>query len=141
MTELGDILREVRDGKMKVTQENVWGASNFQSLIQMLDARGNVLVGRPKMEDVVSFRLTRRGQDVLKQSEQSQGALPFDKADPPISIRLWVSAFRRWCRNAPKGLHMTYSDGQLRILVADNQGKVVDDDIHRLASMKVPWLE
>ena len=51
-----------------------------------------------------------------------------------------VSAFRRWCRNCPKHVHLAYSDGQLHVLGEDTAGQVKDDEAHRLSSMKVPWV-
>jgi hypothetical protein len=131
-----ELIQKVADRKLETTGVNVWNALKYRAYIQVIDLDGNVLQEVPRLDRVAGFRLTPRGKDLLSGSAT---ALPFDKNDPPLNVRLWVSAFRRWCRNCPKGLHLTHSDGQLHVLAADGTGKVKDDEIHRLASVKVPW--
>lgn len=143
-SELGELLRAVRDKTLEVSTHNIGRVVQYHSLIQFLDKYGAPIVYNvvPFTGDVVGYRLTRRGQQVLADSEKSEAnRLPFDKADPPLNIRLWLSAFRRWLRNCPKGLHLAYSDGQLHVLTVDLDGKVANDDAHRVASLKVPWVE
>jgi hypothetical protein len=143
-SELGELLRGVRDQTLDVSTFTIGKVAQYHSLIQFIGKDGAPLVYNavPYTGDVVGYRLTRRGEGVLKDSERSEAdRLPFDKADPPLTIRLWLSAFRRWLRNCPKGLHLAYSDGQLHILTADLDGKVANDDAHRLMSMRAPWVE
>lgn len=131
-----DLVQKIADRKLEATGINVWKVLKHQDYIQVIDHDGNVLHEVPRLDRVAGFRLTPRGQEMIAGSKVG---LPFDKADPPMNVRLWVSAFRRWCRNCPKGLQLTHSDGQLHVLAEDAAGKVKDDDLHRLASVKVPW--
>lgn len=133
-----DFLRLVADGKAAPEPKNIWIASQHGALVQMLDKNGAVLTGELRFADVVGLQLTRRGQALLDGTKTS---LPFNKADPPLNIRLWTSAFRRWTRNCPKGLYLAYSDEQLHVLAADSEGNVKNDDAHRLSSQKVPWVD
>lgn len=132
-----ELIQKVADGKLENTGTNVWKALKYRAYIQVIDHDGNVLQEVPRLDRVAGFRLTPRGKDLISGSTAT--ALPFNKDDPPLNVRLWVSAFRRWCRNCPKGLYLAHSDGQLHILAEDGTGKVKDDEIHRLASLKVPW--
>jgi hypothetical protein len=143
-SELGEMLRAVRDNKLEVSTWMIGKVVQYHTLIQFIGKDGTPLVYNavPFTGDVVGYRLTRRGQQVLADSEKSEAnRLPFDRADPPLNIRLWLSAFRRWLRNCPKGLHLAYSDGQLHVLTVDLDGKVANDDAHRVASLKAPWVE
>lgn len=134
-----ELLKKVDDRTLDLTGENVWKALHYRAFIQVLDKKGNVVSGSPKLKEIVGFRLTHRGKALLKNSGPGAARLPFNRDDLPINERLWVSAFRRWCRNCPKGLQLTYSDSELHVLATDTSGKVADDDLHRIASMKVPW--
>lgn len=132
-----DWLQKAADGKLEMTGVNVWKALRHQAYIQVIGVDENVLHQVSKLDQCARFRVTQRGRDLLEGKEGPQ--FPFDKNDPPLNIRLWVSAFRRWTRNCPKGLVLAYSEGQLHVLVTDSQGNVKDDPAHRLSSMKVPW--
>jgi hypothetical protein len=122
-----------------VTGENVWKALRYRSLIQVLSLKGDLIQSVPALHDVAGFRLTQRGHDLLKESGVVR--LPFDKADLPRNMQFWLNNLRRLCRNCPKGLRLAYADGQLHILIEDTSGEARNDELHRLSSMKVPWLD
>lgn len=132
-----DWLQKAVEGKLEVTGVNVWKALRHRAYVQVIGTDGNVLNEVSRLNQCARFRVTQRGHDLLESSESS--GLPFNKADPPLSIRLWTSAFRRCLRNCPEGIYLAQSDGQLHILAADKDGKVKDDEAHRLSSMKVRW--
>lgn len=132
-----DWLQQAASGKLEMTGVNVWKALRHRAYVQIIGTDGNVLHEVSRLSQCASFRVTQRGHELLESSNAAD--LPFNKNDPPMSIRLWTSAFRRWTRNCPDGLYLTYSDGQLHVLAADKEGKVKDDDAHRLASMKIRW--
>jgi hypothetical protein len=134
-----DWFKQIADGKVATTGVNVWKALKFRAFIQVIGKDGSVISGSPRLDQVSHFRITERGRKLLDQSKEGAPTLPFNKADPPLAVRLWLSAFRRWCRNCPKGLQLTYANGQLHVLANDSQGKTADDDLHRLDSVKVPW--
>lgn len=141
---LVELLRAVRDRKLQVTPQSVWNAWQHRALIQIIDKAQNVVTDLRtlKMPQVDGFRLTHRGAEVLDQRERPASVtMPINKADPPMDVGLWLSAFRRWCRNIPKGLSLAHSDGQLHVLAQDSEQQVENDDFHRLASVKVPWVE
>jgi hypothetical protein len=132
-----DLLQQIADRKLEVTGKNIWNALRYRAHIQLIGHDGDVLTGVPGTDKVASIRLTKRGEEALA----SAGAKAmFNKDDLPMDVRLWVSSFRRWCRNCPKHVHLAYSDGQLHVLGEDSSGQVKDDDGHRLSSMKVPWV-
>jgi hypothetical protein len=132
-----DWLQKVADGRLEMNGVNVWKALRYRAYVQVIDVKGNVMHEVSKLKECGQFRVTQRGIDLLEGN--GEAVLPFDKNDLPLNIRLWTSAFRRWTRNCPPGLFLTFTDGQLHVLAADTQGKVKDDPFHRLASMKVPW--
>ena len=133
-----DWLQEAASSKLEMTGVNVWKALRYRAYVQIIGVKGDVLHEVSRLSQCASFRVTQRGHDLLESSATGPD-LPFNKNDPPLNIRLWTSAFRRWTRNCPEGLHLAYSDGQLHVLAADKGGKVKDDDAHRIASMKVRW--
>ena len=122
-----------------MTGENIAKAMRLRGYIQVLDAKENVLDWAAKTTDCASFRVTQRGRELIE-DEKKAVEFPFDKHDPPLSIRLWKSAFQRWIRNCPKGLFLAYSDDHLHILARDSAGIVKDDPAHRLISIKAPWI-
>jgi len=132
-----DWLKRAAEGKLEMTGINVWKALRHRVYIQIIGPDSNVVHEVSRLNQCATFRVTQRGQDLLEHSGEID--LPFNKTEPPMNIRLWTSAFRRWARNCPEGLHLTYSDGQLHVLAADMDGKVKDDDAHRLVSVKVRW--
>lgn len=132
-----DWLKSAADGRLEMSGVNVWKALRHRAYVQIIDKDSNVLHEVSRLKDCISFRVTQRGYDLLEHSDEIE--LPFNKNDPPMNIRLWTSAFRRWIRNCPDGLSLTFSEGQLHILAADTDGKTKNDDVHRVASMKVRW--
>ena len=135
-------LKAAASGKLTLDGPTIAKALRFQGHVQVIDRLGGVLTTLPdRSERAASFRLTRRGQEMLDADGDGVPFLPFSKTDPPISIKLWASAFRRWCRNCPEGLRLAYSEGQLHVLAEDTKKGVANDDLHRLASAKVPWYE
>jgi hypothetical protein len=129
-----DLLQKVADGKLANTGANVWNALHYRAHIQVIGTDGYVFQSVPRLDKVAGFRLTNRGRTTLAGAGTK---LVFNKNDLPLDERLWVSAFRRLCRNCPKGLHLAYSEGQLHVLSEDSAGQVKDDDAHRLSSMKI----
>lgn len=137
-----DWLKAVADGTLEITGENLIKALRNQGLVQVLGKDGTVLTKVKLTSDCHGFRLTRRGRDFLNSSTATnKSELPFNKDDLPLNIKLWISAFRRWCRNCPPGLSLAYSDEKLRVLAKDMAGSVKDDEAHQLSEMKVPWVE
>lgn len=130
-------LQKAAAGKLEPYGVNVWKALRHHAYIQVIGLDDNVMEEVTRLDHVKGFRVTRRGHDFLK--ETGSVRLPFNKDDPPLNIRLWISACRRWGRNCPAGLFLTCSDGQIHILAADTAGKVKDDPAHRIASLKWPW--
>lgn len=134
-----DWLREAADGKLKLTGMNVMKALRYRGHIQVLDAKRNVLDSVKKLEDCAEFRVTERGLALLESPKKAE--LPFNKNDLPKGHELWLSSLRRCLRNAPKGFKLSFKDDELHVLVTDLQGKIDNDDAHRLAAFKVAWHE
>lgn len=132
-------LREADKGRLPVTGKNVWQALKLGAYIQVLDHTGGVLHEVKRLDSCAGFRVTQRGRDLIEGRDKTKAVLPFNKEDPPLNIRLWVSAFRRWMRNCPQGLSVVESDGEMHVLAKDTEGKVENDLDHRLASVKAPW--
>lgn len=132
------LLQRVADSKFEVTAKNVWQALRYRAYVQILGPGGDVLAGNPSLDKVAGFRLTQRGRDALVSATSNVSAL--NRHDLPKEVSLWLSALRRCGRNCPKRIHLTHSGGQLRVLSEDASGGVKDDDAHRIASFKVPWL-
>jgi hypothetical protein len=133
-----DWLKLAADRRLEVTGLNIAKALRFRGYIQLMDHSGHMVQHVTKIQDCAGFRVTERGLAYLL--EEAVTGLPFSKYDPPPRIQHWLSALKRLCRNCPEGLHLFYSEGELRVLMEDTTGKVADDPIHLVASMKAPWL-
>lgn len=133
-------LQKAADRRLEVTGENVWKAMRHRAYIQVIDTKGNVVESAPKLDKVSEFRVTERGHRLLEDSKKTVG-LPFNKNDLPQSHELWLSSLRRCFRNIPKGFKLAEKDGEIHVLVTDTDGKVENDAAHRIASLKVPWVE
>lgn len=135
--EVGEWLKKVQQGKLEVTGENICKALRLRAYVQVIDLKQNVVSGAIGTDKVSGFRITERGRALLAKETGVQ--LPINLADPPKNIKWWANALKRWARQCPKGFFVTYSNDELRVLVADNTGKVKDDEAHRLVSVRVPW--
>ena len=132
-----DLLRQIDAGKLPLTGVNVWKVLRYRAHIQVIGLDGEPMDGVPRLDRVASFRLTPRGKALL----QSTVTLPFYRQELPLHIAHYTSSLRRWCRNIPKGLRLAYSDGELHVVAEDLEGHVANDEAHRIASAKVPWIE
>ncbi len=132
-----DWLKRAAKGELEMTGMNVWKALRHRSYVQIIGPDSNVIQEVSRLSQCASFRVTQRGHDLLEHSSDTD--LPFNKTEPPTNIRLWTSALRRLARNCPEGFYLAYSEGQLHVLAADTDGKVKDDDAHRVMSVKVRW--
>lgn len=132
-------LKLVAEGRLEVSGTNVAKALRYRSFIQFLDINGGVIEKPLRLGEIAAFRVTARGQALLQEAA-TPTEFPFKRSDPPQDIKLWVSAFKRWARNCPKGLVLAYSDDQIHVLAKDRTGVAKDDDAHRVASIKVPWI-
>jgi hypothetical protein len=133
-------LKEAKTGRMPLTAVNVWKALRYKSYVQVLDFKGNVISHVVNLKDCCDLRITKRGFDYLEEAKNTV-TLPFNRENLPQAMQLWINTFRRWTRNCPAGVVLTFSDGELRVLVKDTSGKAKDDEKHLLAAAKISWLD
>lgn len=133
-----DWLQLVADRKLKLTGANVWKAMRYRSFVHVLDQKQQVMDSVTKLDDCSGFKITERGLALLE-SSKNKVELPFRKGDLPKGHELWLSALRRCARNVPKSFVLAHKDGEMHVLITDLEGKVANDDAHRIASFKVPW--
>jgi hypothetical protein len=133
-------LQEAQAGRLEVTGENVWKAFRYRAYIQVLDEKEHVFETVPSLKLVKGFRVTQRGKELIETAKNPSLKAELKGADDPPT-KLWLSAFKRWVRNVPKGMKLAQSDGELHVLAPDAEGKIKNDEAHRLFSLKVPWVE
>lgn len=138
-----EFLRKAAEGKLSTSGSNIWKALRIPALVQVVDKHGEVIANAAReASKVAGFRLTRRGSEMLDQATKGRsvaGAMRLNRDALPQDVALWVSAFKRLCRNCPKNVRLAYSDGKLHVLGEDQSGQVKDDEAYRLVSAKVPW--
>jgi hypothetical protein len=137
-----DFLADVKNGQVPVTVTNVGKALKHRRYVQILDRQNMPMYSPLRLADIGGFRLTHRGVWRLDSAKEQNGSvqLPFNKADPPLPVRHWLSAFQRALRNCPTDIVLVADTDEIRVLAKDTEGTVKDDDGHCIAKAKVPWL-
>jgi hypothetical protein len=129
------LLQTVADGRLQPTSANYLKMMRYRAFIQPVDHQGALAAP----DQVERFQLSARGRDFL---ESAKVQLKYRLQDPPPPpVRLWISALKRLARNCPPGVRLGFAEGQLQVLTEDSAGTVKNDDAHRLATAKVPWVE